>query len=313
MKFLPKILAYFFGSIIVLGSILFFFFPKFTSSIGFFIRANEANLTLKTTNVNGYQMNYYEGGNEASKDTLILLHGFADSKTGFLKMAKYLTTDYYVVIPDLLGHGENSKTDLVTYDTETQAKYFLALIDSMELKKFNLAGVSGGGLIVLEISRLAKNRTKSITLINTPYLTLDNTRYKKSFSFRIKDDQGLDSILSKVFFKTPNFSFPTKRYLIHEVDADLKFVNEHIIPKIKPENSVELEEKLGHYKNSVLVLHSTNDLLVPIENAELYCKIFPNSTYGTLKNTAQYPQYENPSGVAASISGQILKSQNIVK
>jgi hypothetical protein len=63
-------------------------------------------LRCRQATVDGYVFHYYAGG---TGEPLVLLHGLADDRTSFLATAARLTRHHEVILPDLTGHGDNSR------------------------------------------------------------------------------------------------------------------------------------------------------------------------------------------------------------
>lgn len=106
-----------------------------------------AGLTTKTAQIGDIKWTYSEGGNPA-KPTILMLHGITQSRDNWNRVARYLTSDYHVIIPDLPMHGET----VVPADYDPQpAQIVDDLYDLMVQKgvnKVHLAGHSLGGALV---------------------------------------------------------------------------------------------------------------------------------------------------------------------
>jgi pimeloyl-ACP methyl ester carboxylesterase len=158
---------------IVIGTIYFFFPQKlvdFTNSQN----ASAANLESKTIMVDGYNTHYYTNNNKQAKDTLVLLHGLGDEKNSFVQTAISLSDDYYLILPDLLASGENSKEEAIDLSIKGQVEFLNKFLTNLGIKKFHLAGNSMGGHISAAYAIAYPNEVKSLILINAPGLKLDN-------------------------------------------------------------------------------------------------------------------------------------------
>src|SRR5262245_15057639 len=91
------------------------------------INAFRAGLTRKSVSVNGYTIHYYEGGRG---ETLVLLHGLAHNKTSFVASAAGLTRKYRVILPDLVGHGENARDPGQDYSIRGHVESMKAFFDA---------------------------------------------------------------------------------------------------------------------------------------------------------------------------------------
>ncbi len=63
-----------------------------------------AGLSSKKVKNNEIEWTYSEGG-DPRKPTLLLLHGLSGTRDNWNRVARYLTPNYHVIIPDLPAHG----------------------------------------------------------------------------------------------------------------------------------------------------------------------------------------------------------------
>jgi pimeloyl-ACP methyl ester carboxylesterase len=111
---------------------------------------------------NGVRYVYLEGG---KGEPLMLLHGFGANKDNFVRVAKYLTPHYRVVIPDHIGFGESAKPPKGDYAPRAQAERLRALARELGMAKLHLGGNSMGGHIALTYAALYPAEVKSLWLL----------------------------------------------------------------------------------------------------------------------------------------------------
>jgi alpha-beta hydrolase superfamily lysophospholipase len=100
-------------------------------------------LERKDIQIAGDRIAYLEGG---KGQTVLLLHGFADSKDARVAFAKHLTGAYHVAIPDLPGFGESTKRLDENYNIVSQVRRLDRFVEALGLQKFHPAGNSMGGM-----------------------------------------------------------------------------------------------------------------------------------------------------------------------
>jgi pimeloyl-ACP methyl ester carboxylesterase len=86
------------------------------------------------TNVNGIQMHYVIGG---QGNPIVLLHGFPETWYEWRHIMPSLAKNYTVIVPDLRGLGDSSKS-LTGYDGITTAEDLNQLISQLGFKKILL-------------------------------------------------------------------------------------------------------------------------------------------------------------------------------
>jgi abhydrolase domain-containing protein 6 len=86
MKKILKFLGIGILSLIVIGAIIFFFFPGKLILLTNWNYANEANLDKRAIDIANYKVHYYQSSEMNKKETLVLLHGLGDDKSSFLHL-----------------------------------------------------------------------------------------------------------------------------------------------------------------------------------------------------------------------------------
>jgi pimeloyl-ACP methyl ester carboxylesterase len=122
-----------------------------------------AGLARKETELpDGLRYVYLEGGRG---EPLLLLHGFGANKDNFVRVAKYLTPRYRVIIPDQAGFGESSKPAKADYSPRAQAERLRTLARALGVSKLHLGGNSMGGHIALTYAALYPKEVASLWLL----------------------------------------------------------------------------------------------------------------------------------------------------
>ena len=98
--------------------------------------------------VGGVQLHYREWGNPTTP-SLVLLHGGAAQAHWWDHLAPVLAEQYYVVAPDLRGHGDSSWVSPPAYEIEDYVGDVEETLTTLHLVSPVLIGHSLGGLIAL--------------------------------------------------------------------------------------------------------------------------------------------------------------------
>jgi pimeloyl-ACP methyl ester carboxylesterase len=122
-------------------------------------------LQKQTITVDGIPTVAYISG-DASKPAIIMLHGFSADKDVWPRFAKAFTKDYFVVIPDMAGHGETGFKAAWAYDAPSQAQRIVGLMDALKIPKAHVVGNSMGGFIAATLSANASDRIISVVAID---------------------------------------------------------------------------------------------------------------------------------------------------
>ena len=111
----------------------------------------------------GLKYAYLEGG---TGEPLLLLHGFGADKDNFTRVAKYLTPQYRVLIPDHIGFGESARPPQADYTPRAQAERLHALMRKLGVSRLHVGGNSMGGQIALTYAALYPKEVQSLWVLN---------------------------------------------------------------------------------------------------------------------------------------------------
>lgn len=129
------------------------------------LEARVYGLQKQHIQVDGIQYHYYAAG-DASKPTLLLIHGFSADKNVWPRFAKAFTQNYQVIIPDLVGHGETAYSANLPYDIPAQSERLLRLMDALNIKRYTVMGNSMGGFIAATMALNHPERIQTAVLFD---------------------------------------------------------------------------------------------------------------------------------------------------
>ncbi|KYR02961.1 hypothetical protein DLAC_00444 [Tieghemostelium lacteum] len=111
---------------------------------------------------------YYElHGNPQSNVKIVLVNGFLTPCSEWYHQLDFLKEkDYEILVYDNRGIGKSGEPTS-NYSSSDMAKDIIEIVDHLKWDKFNVVGISMGGMISLELSYLAKDRIKSLVLAVT--------------------------------------------------------------------------------------------------------------------------------------------------
>ncbi|NEQ42018.1 MAG: alpha/beta hydrolase [Leptolyngbya sp. SIOISBB] len=120
---------------------------------------------MKIKNTDGTETVYSALG-EVTNEAIVLLHGIgADHTMWQPQMAEFASNGFYVLAPDLLGHGHSSKVQhLELQDWENQ---ILDLLQAHQRETCILVGVSMGGVIAQSFAVNHPDRVSRLVVSDT--------------------------------------------------------------------------------------------------------------------------------------------------
>lgn len=96
---------------------------------------------------------------------VVLLHGFPHNRTLWSPQLDFPMSGIYRLTPDLPGFGESSAIEEPS--VESWSDWLVALLDTMELDKVVLGGLSMGGYVTLAFWRRYPERVRGLILADT--------------------------------------------------------------------------------------------------------------------------------------------------
>jgi haloacetate dehalogenase len=107
---------------------------------------------------------------EVQKPALLLLHGFPQSHVMWHRVAQQLANDYFLVMPDLRGYGDSSKTpglpDHSNYSKRNMAHDVALVMDALGIDRFYLCGHDRGGRVAHRLALDYSVRVKKLCVID---------------------------------------------------------------------------------------------------------------------------------------------------
>lgn len=128
-----------------------FNYEKLQSSESALIQKSGVEIISKRIPIENYNTLYVQYCGSPSLPPLILLHGYCGASMIFYKILKQLSTEFYVIMIDLLGMGRSSRPSFPYTRLNDCENFFVECLENFRkienLHSFTLAGHSFGGYI----------------------------------------------------------------------------------------------------------------------------------------------------------------------
>jgi pimeloyl-ACP methyl ester carboxylesterase len=171
-------------------------------------------------------------------------------------------------------------------------------------ERFALAGLSMGGIVAMEMVRLAPERVVRLALLDTNPLAEDEAR-------RALRGPQMDNVLAGGLAKVirdemkPNYlaDSPNKIRILElcmDMALDLGpevFVRQSLALRDRPDQT----ETLRSYRGQSLVLCGESDALCPVERHEVMHGLLQNSRLEIIEGAAHMPTLESPKETTAAL------------
>ncbi len=101
-----------------------------------------------------------------SGPSVVLLHGYPFNRSMWAEQVEELKQHHRVIVPDLRGHGESAVTPTPA-TMQNMAAEVASLLETLNISRATIAGLSMGGYVALAFYRLFPLRVRSLVLADT--------------------------------------------------------------------------------------------------------------------------------------------------
>jgi abhydrolase domain-containing protein 6 len=268
---------------------------------GYMINAarSKAGLTKKEIKINDHTIVYLEGGKGS---TILLLHGYTANKDNWISFASFLTKDYHVVIPDIPGYGESTKSMDISYDLSHQISRLHEFTGVLKLKNFHIAGNSMGGFFAGIYAVRFPDEIISVGLFDAAgVISLEKSAVVKMSEkgenpLVLKDKSDMSRLLALVFVNPPSLPYPIKRVMVKTGLANRKLYEKEY-KEMKPD-LLSLEKELPNIKAQTLILWGDQDKVLDVSSVPVFEKGLMNHKTVIIKDCGHLPMVEKPKETA---------------
>lgn len=241
---------------------------------------------------------------------LLLIHGFGPlPELQWRDVVRELHHDFTIYIPDLIYFGK-SKSNVEVYDPRFITQQLHRSLENELNGKLYIAGISYGGLISSIYAQAYPEKVSGLILIDalSKYLEEDHTDslakaqgYERIQDILIPEDGKALKSLFKISFYKPK-KYP--RWLLNRPAQQL-YANQKAGKRGLLDYLNEHEEKLKQmqlsFHGKVHIIWGEEDLLIPVSNAYLLERSYPNSNLSILPEVGHVANMESPEEVAKII------------
>jgi len=247
---------------------------------------------------------------DKSNPSLVLVHGWPSSCYLWRHMIPKLSKHFYVLAPDLPGHGKSDKPTNAKYDLGFLRGFILDFYDELNLKTASLAVHDLGGMAGLSFAiRHPERLDKFIIMDTSPYpewsflLHLSIYLLKQKYLTRFFLNRFVfKQVLKNGFFNkkiiTPHVLNLFRVPWISSKESRRAFYKTIEIP---PSQMVEPKEALQKMKSPTMILWGENDFFFPFKIARRLHKDIKNSTLVGVDKAGHFLQEEQPEFISRQI------------
>lgn len=265
-----------------------------------------AQLNRHETTIDGLRIFYLDNGRKTAQKTILLVHGFGDSSLGWVQFARlFRDNDFRIVVPDLPGFGQSDRKPDADYSYQAQAKRLAALMQSLGIGRYHVAGNSMGGGVAAELAIQQPAAVTSLSLLDAAGIHVRPTELDRALlagknMLVMKKPEDLDALLTFATAQRPAMPRPVLDYLSERAVKDSP-LHERIFRESLFEDINFLLPKLDSIKASTLILWGEKDRVLHPDNARVFHKYIQGSRLVIMPNVGHLPMAEVPYESAAEV------------
>ena len=247
-----------------------------------------SKLVREEHNIGGVKTAVYTAG---KGDPLVVFHG-AGTADG-IDFAETWTDKFRVIVPYHPGFGESGDDPTIT-EIHDYVMHYLELFDALKVDTMHLVGLSMGGYLAAKFASEHGHRIKKLVLI-APY-GLDVPEHPALDIIRVPGEELVPMLVSNpdalksILPAEPDMNFIGMRY--REATSFARLFWEH-------PTDPKFPRYLHRVKMPTLIVWGDEDKLNPVEQAQVWRQLIPNSEVMIVKNAGHVVHRDNPNTLEA--------------
>lgn len=281
---------------------IYYVFPETAFKLLRKAERSRAGLTQYGIDLEGFQIEYLEGG---QGDVVLLLHGFGANKDHWTRISKHLTPHFRVIAPDLPGFGDSSRQPDSNYTIVSQVDRIHAFVQALGIRSFHLGGNSMGGSIAGGYAVLHPEDVTSLWLVAPGGVSAANP---SEMALRIKAGKPNPLIVESledykrltdfIFVKKPFIPGPILNQLARDAVRN-RPLNQRIFKQLlEASNRTGLENALNGSLVPTLIVWGADDRVLDVSGAKILASVMPRAQVAIMEGVGHLPMIERPQETA---------------
>jgi pimeloyl-ACP methyl ester carboxylesterase len=233
---------------------------------------------------------------QGSGEPLLMIQGLGYGRTGWGSAPSLLARRFKVVMPDNRGFGE-SEISPGPYTTAQLAGDAVALLDTLEIERAHVLGISLGGMIAQELVLAAPERVCKLVLCSTTPGGPDSVPMPQQTVALMGRQPKIDPREAMVMFVKNALSSEPPAGLVDEIVA-YRMANPPDPAGWYAQASAgaahDALARLGDIRAPTLVVHGTADNVVDAGNAPLIANAIPDARFEVFDGVGHLLPWERP-------------------
>jgi esterase len=264
----------------------------------------------KFVTVNGLKLHYLEWGG-ANRETVVLLHGFANCAATWYRLAGLLAEKRRVIAPDFRGHGDSDWSAAFDYTLDDHASDVAGLVAQLEIERLSMVGHSMGSAVAQRYAAKYPGRVARLVLVdNGPRF---GTAALNNVSARPAAPERMDSFEVAADYLALGDPFAPREVLLKEAefltrrDADGSLIwKRHQasgLPRLTPAEIEARWQILRSINCPTLIVRGDQSLVFEAAVAAEMSRVMASASLIEIPGAGHYVHRDNP----AAFDGVVLE------
>jgi pimeloyl-ACP methyl ester carboxylesterase len=250
---------------------------------------------------------------------VVLIHGMVNSSRHWESVAQWLASDFTVIAPDLIGHGD-SATPRGDYSLGAHAAVIRDLLAAIDVERATIVGHSLGGGVAMQFFYQFPQRTERLVLVSSGGLGHEVSPLLRGAAL-----PGASALLSLAAHPRLVTALSDAGERMRERGSGTGVYLQAIVRALRPLSEpgarrafletlrsvidvrgqrVSARDRLYLLRSMpTLIVWGERDHTIPLAHGRDAHAAIPGSCFVTLPRAAHFPNLEDPEGLAAALRG----------
>ena len=246
---------------------------------------------MDTLHYNNYDVAYRKAG-DPHNPCIVFLHPAFGDHTIFNEQFDVLAKDYFLIAPDMIGHGLTQPASTTDQLDET-IEHVHAILEEHNIKKCHLVGVSLGSLVVQGFAAAYPKRTASVTVVGGYSIHKNNEQLQKT------QNKEIFSWIFKLIFNMNGFrKYIARQSSYHQVGYDRMLAASRAYQRkslrYMPGMGKLFVDRETPMPYPLLIVYGDHELEIALEHGKQWVKLEPNARLEIIANAGHCANLEQP-------------------
>lgn len=228
---------------------------------------------------------------------LVLIHSGLGNRSLFDEQVTDFSLEFQIIRIDLRGYGDSVRTP----EPYRSAEDVLAVVDSLDIDKFHILGVSMGAQVAIDVAVIASERVTALVAVSARCGTAASEDLKAAWEEvdRLQEEEGIPAAVEKEAKMWVDGFGRSAESVDAELRARISELNGALFERIDSDDQeMDIDppaaERLGSIIAPTLIVWGEHDFPVYLEAGINLAEAIPAATSIEIADSAHLPNNEQP-------------------